>query len=83
MYDDGHVYTDHAGTLNWKFAGGPTAEYEAAKAAKASSKLVQFARGGTDTFDHDPDTSSMYDDQHVYSKPGEYTASVPATAPKK
>lgn len=41
MYDDGHVYTDHAGSLNWKFAGGPAAEYEAAMAAKASSKLVQ------------------------------------------
>jgi hypothetical protein len=24
-----------------------------------------------DSFDRDPDTASMYDDQHVYAKPGE------------
>jgi hypothetical protein len=30
MYDDGHVYTDKAGALTWKFAGGPKAEYDAA-----------------------------------------------------
>jgi hypothetical protein len=29
MYDDGHVYTDKAGSLKWKFAGGPTKEFEA------------------------------------------------------
>jgi len=34
MYDDGHVYTDKAGSLTWKYAGGPKAEFDAAKAAK-------------------------------------------------
>jgi hypothetical protein len=80
MYDDGHVYTDHAGTLKWKFAGGPAAEYKAATGHEPFA-LVQRVKG--DTFDHDPDTAAMYDDQHVYSKPGQYTASMPASAPKK
>lgn len=30
MYDDGHVYTDTAGSVKWKFAGGPAAEYQKA-----------------------------------------------------
>ena len=30
MYDDGHVYTDKPGNVNWKFAGGPKAELDAA-----------------------------------------------------
>lgn len=30
----------------------------------------------------DPDTTSMYDDGHVYSKPGQYVASAAADYPK-
>jgi len=30
MYDDGHVYTDDAGKIKWKFEGGPAAEYQKA-----------------------------------------------------
>lgn len=79
MYDDGHIYTDDAGTIKWKFAGGPAAEYAAATGYNPY-KLVQFAR--KDSFDNDPDTASMFDDQHVYSKPGQYTASVAPAFPK-
>ena len=30
MYDDGHVYTDDAGHIKWKYEGGPAAEYQKA-----------------------------------------------------
>jgi hypothetical protein len=30
----------------------------------------------------DPDTTSMYDDGHVYSKPGQYAPSAVAPLPK-
>jgi len=91
MYDDGHVYADKPGSVNWKFAGGPKAELDAAIAAKTATKpaLAQHrhhhhrhgGHKGADTFDHDPDTTSMYDDQHVYSAPGAFKASANA-APK-
>jgi len=80
MYDDGHVYTDKPGNVNWKFAGGPKAELDASIAAKkakaaapaaAAPALVQ--KSGKDSFDADGSTASMYDDQHVYSKPGQFT----------
>ena len=62
MYDDGHVYTDKAGSLKWKFV--PT---EPAKEASLSQK----DKVKQDTYDHDPTTTSMYDDGHVYTdKPG-------------
>jgi len=37
MYDDSHIYTDKAGSLSWKYAGGPKAEYDAANALKNPS----------------------------------------------
>lgn len=67
MYDDRHVYTDDAGHINWKFEGGPAAEYQKATGYNPY-KLIQVDR--KDSFDMDPDTASMYDDGHVYSKPG-------------
>jgi len=83
MYDDGHVYTDKAGSLKWKFAGGPTKEFESSKTpapvapvdvppTKAAA-LYQRRQHylNADAFDRDPDTASMYDDQQVYSKPGQ------------
>jgi hypothetical protein len=90
MYDDGYVYTDKPGNVNWKFAGGPKAELDAAIAAKTAKPALAQHRHhhhrhggnkGADTFDHDPDTTSMYDDQHVYSAPGAFKASANA-APK-
>jgi hypothetical protein len=78
MYDDGHVYTDKAGSLAWKFAGGPTKEYEASKTPApviptGKAALYQRHRNhvNADAFDRDPDTASMYDDQQTYSRPGE------------
>ena len=71
MYDDGDKIKTYngkvAGSLNWKFAGGPKAEYDAAMAAKTEKKeatetLTQFARTNRDSFDADPTTASMYDD---------------------
>ena len=70
MYDDGHVYTPAPGTLNWKFAGGPKAEFEAAQAKAKPEPSVAEAlvqRTHKDTYDHDPTTASMYDDGHVYT----------------
>jgi hypothetical protein len=72
MYDDGHVYTDKAGSLNWKFAGGPTEEFKASqtpapKAPEGAAALVQRHRHRKDTYDQDPNTTSMYDDGHVYT----------------
>jgi 3',5'-cyclic AMP phosphodiesterase CpdA len=40
MYDNGHVYTDTAGSIKWKYAGGPAAEYQAATGYNPY-KLVQ------------------------------------------
>jgi len=72
MFDDGHVYTDTAGSIKWKFAGGPAAEYQAATGYnpytlsqhRHQNKHHHKAR---DTYDQDPNTSSMYDDGHVYT----------------
>jgi len=80
MYDDGHVYTDHAGSLGWKFAGGPAAEYAAATGFNPHN-LVQTGtsvqKKSSDTFDKDdknqaePADACVYDDQHAYAaKPG-------------
>jgi len=82
MYDDGHVYTNNAGSLNWKFAGGPKAEYDASIAANKPA-LVQHKhhhhRSNKDTYDKDPTSSSMYDDGHVYTdKPGSLSWKYPA-----
>jgi hypothetical protein len=70
MYDDGHVYTDTAGSVKWKYAGGPAAEYQA-NTGFNPYKLVQHKhhhhRNRRDTFDQDPTTTSMYDDGHVYT----------------
>jgi hypothetical protein len=66
MYDDGHVYTDHAGSLKWKFAGGPAAEYAAATGHKPFA-LTQHRHHMRDSFDKDPTSASMYDDGHVYT----------------
>jgi hypothetical protein len=77
MYDDGDKIKTYngkvAGSLNWKFAGGPKAEYDAAMAAKTEKKeatetLIQ--RNAKDSFDGDSGSSSMYDDGHVYSEAG-------------
>ena len=72
MYDDGHVYTDKAGSLKWKFAWGPTKEFEASQTPKpeaptGAAALIQRYRNRKDTFDQDPTTASMYDDGHVYT----------------
>jgi len=99
MYDDGDKLKTYsaAGKLNWKFAGGPKAEYDKAMEGKKEAAPVESLsqhrhhrrnqnkaghhshhrhhRNGADTFDHDPDTTSMYDDQHVYSNAGAYQAS--------
>jgi len=86
MYDDGDKVKTYnqkgLGSLNWKFAGGPKAEYDAAKAAKTEKKeatetLAQHHhhhkhhRNTKDSFDADSGSASMYDDQHVYSEPGQ------------
>ena len=40
MYDDGFQYSA-PGALNWKFAGGPKAEYDTAKASKKEAGPVE------------------------------------------
>jgi hypothetical protein len=82
MYDDGHVYTDHAGSLKWKFAGGPATEYQASTGV-SPFKLVQHHHkhhnDRRDTFDSDPTSTSMYDDGHIYTdKPGSLKNPAPA-----
>jgi hypothetical protein len=59
MYDDGHAYSA-PGALNWKFAGGPKAEYDAAKAKEAPVEVLaahkkhhKHHRHSKDSFDHD------------------------------
>jgi len=76
MYDDGDKVKTYnqkgLGSLNWKFAGGPKAEYDAAKAKakkpEPTETLIQ--RNAKDSFDGDSGSSSMYDDGHVYSEAG-------------
>jgi len=79
MYDDRHVYTDDAGHINWKYEGGPAAEYQKATGFNPYALIQQ---GRKDSYDMDPDTTSMYDDGHVYSKPGQYTVGEVTTLPK-
>ena len=80
MYDDGHVYTDDAGKIKWVFAGGPAAEYQK---ATGYNPYTMVQTGKSDSYDMDPDTTSMYDDGHVYSKPGQYVGSPVNMPPKK
>jgi hypothetical protein len=91
MYDDGFQYSA-PGSLNWKFAGGPKAEYDAAMASKKAGPVEVLSqhkhhhkhhRNAADSFDHDKDTASMYDDQHVYSKPGKGWALSPKEKKEK
>jgi hypothetical protein len=46
---------------------------------KASASEIErhYQMQSADSFDRDPDTASMYDDQHVYAKPGENWARTP------
>ena len=72
MYDDSWTFSAPGG-LDWKFAGGPKAEYDAAQAAKKPAAPVESLAQRKDTFDNDPTTASMYDDcdkQKTYSGPG-------------
>jgi len=82
MYDDGHVYTDKPGSLTWKYpaAKATPAEAEAPVAKSLVHQKHHHHRhgGNKDTFDHDPDTASMYDDQLVYSTPGTFRPSANA-----
>jgi hypothetical protein len=87
MYDDGDKQKTYSapGKLDWKFAGGPKAEYDAAMSSKKGSAapveaLIQKYK--RDSFDGDSGSASMYDDQHVYSEAGQYTASVPSGVTK-
>ena len=43
MYDDGDKIKTYSapGALNWKFAGGPKAEYDAAKGSKKEGAPVE------------------------------------------
>ena len=89
MYDDGDKVKTYnqkgLGSLNWKFAGGPKAEYDAAKAKakkpEATETLIQ--RNTKDSFDGDSGSSSMYDDGHVYSEAGQFRPSPASTNSKK
>ena len=70
MYDDTWTFSA-PGALDWKFAGGPKAEYDAAvKSKKAAPVEVLVQRQRKDSYDHDPTTASMYDDGFQYSAPG-------------
>jgi hypothetical protein len=88
MYDDGHVYTDTAGSIKWKFAGGPAAEYAAATGYNPY-KLSQHKhkkhhhRDRKDTFDSDPTSTSMYDDTHKLGVPAGSLKNGPEEVPKK
>jgi len=76
MYDDGWVYSKPG-----KFKGGPaTVGLKPPKLPESDmpanpAAFVQHHKHHhhqhNDSFDRDPTTASMYDDQHVYSKPGE------------
>ena len=86
MYDDGHQY-GAPGSLEWKFAGGPKAEFDAAKAKGAALSQHhhhhKHHRNTKDSFDNDGATASMYDDQHVYSEPGQNWALSPREKAEK
>lgn len=57
MYDDQHVYSN---------AGG----FKVADPAAKAPALMQHRLKTKDTFDHDPTTTSMYDDSWTFSAPG-------------
>jgi hypothetical protein len=59
MYDDQHVYSN---------PGGYQASY--APPAKEAPALMQHRARARDTFDHDPTSTSMYDDSWTFSAPG-------------
>ena len=72
MYDDSWTFSAPGG-LDWKFAGGPKAEYDAAQSSKKPAGPVEVLAQRKDSFDHDPTTASMYDDcdkQKTYSAAG-------------
>ena len=89
MYDDGDKVKTYnqkgLGSLNWKFAGGPKAEYDAAKAANKKPEPTEtlIQRNVKDSFDGDSGSSSMYDDGHVYSEAGQFRPSPASTNSKK
>jgi hypothetical protein len=84
MYDDGWVYGKPG-----KFKGGnpmagitgkvplPTPEVALGNPDSAPGNLMQSYRGRKDTYDMDPDTASMYDDQWVYGKAGKFKSGNP------
>jgi hypothetical protein len=69
MYDDSWTFSAPGG-LNWKFAGGPKAEYDAAMKAAKPAAPVEVLAQRKDSYDHDPTTASMYDDGFQYAAPG-------------
>jgi glutamine cyclotransferase len=86
MYDDQHVYSKpgqgwalsndekiakakEEATIK---AGAPAnSDLDESREGDAEAALMQHHRYSRDSFDRDPTSASMYDDQHVYSKPGE------------
>ena len=89
MYDDCDKQKTYSapGQLNWKFAGGPKAEFDAAQAANKKKEgtpvealMQRFKR---DTFDGDSGSTSMYDDGHVYSEAGQFRPAPPSENKKK
>tara|TARA_B110000305_G_C18883138_1_gene378510 strand:+ start:115 stop:444 length:330 start_codon:yes stop_codon:yes gene_type:complete len=65
MYDDLHRY-GVAGSLKFPVEEKKAAPKAAAK--EAPKKLMQINK--SDSYDKDPDTTSMYDDLHAYVKAG-------------
>merc|ERR1712127_2953 len=85
MYDDGDKVKTYSanGKLNWKYAGGPKAEYDAAQAKKKDSAPVEALSQRKDSFDGDSGSTSMYDDGHAYSEAGQFRPSPPSENKKK
>jgi len=85
MYDDGDKVKTYSanGKLNWKYAGGPKAEYDAAQAKKKDSAPVEVLSQRKDSFDGDSGSASMYDDGHAYSEAGQFRPSPPSENKKK
>jgi hypothetical protein len=67
MYDDVHTY-GVAGSLKFPKEEKKAAPKAKAAAKEAPKKLMQVYR--QDSYDKDPDTTSMYDDLHAYVKAG-------------
>lgn len=66
MYDDQHLY---GAVGSWKF---PVEAKKAAAAPAKEAKKALMQMYHRDTFDKDPDTVSMYDDQHLYGAVGSW-----------